>query len=265
MNGRADGEETNGAKGEAVSIPPEPHPRPGITESRSIGHAPVTGPHLAEVIEADTLHFEAECSRLYGAPAFGSFVRVEASSVTAGSGEQADSRWPTAVFGVVSRIATAATDPGRRTQALHLPPERLAERMPQLQLVLRTCFTAIVVGYEEDGDIRPYLPPRPPEIHRFVYACTPPEVEQLTREPDFLRVLAAAPEAPVEDVLAAAILSAATVRGSGAPAQAFIIQCGKAAASLFRREPDRFQSIMRRLHAAQRCAAGALWVQPLMG
>jgi hypothetical protein len=220
---------------------------------------------LAEVIEADTLRFEAECSRLYGAPAFGSFVRVEGGSASLGGVEQAASRRPTAVFGVVSRIATAATDPGRRTQALHLPPERLAERMPQLQLVLRTCFTAIVVGYEDGGDIRPYLPPRPPEIHRFVHDCSPTEVEQLTWEPDFLRVLAAAPEAPIEDVLAAAILTAATVRGAGAPAQAFIIQCGKAVASLFRREPDRFQSIMRRLHAAQRCAASAPWEQPLMG
>src|SRR5712692_5309357 len=41
----------------------------------------------------------------------------------------------------------------------------------------------------------------PPEIHRFVHAAAPAEILALTREPDFLRVLAAAPQAPVEDLL----------------------------------------------------------------
>jgi hypothetical protein len=204
---------------------------------------------IGEVIEADTLQFRAECPRLYAAPPFGSFVRVEGAE--------------RAVFGVVSHIATATMDSGRQTQALHLPPERLAERMPQLALLLRTCFTAVVVGYAEGGDVRPYLPPLPPEIHRFVYPCAPAEVEALTAEPDFLRVLATA-EAPVEDVLAAAILHAAAVRGrAGTLADAFMVECGKAVATLFRRDPDRFQSVMRRLQAARRATAGAPWEQPL--
>lgn len=202
-----------------------------------------------EIIEADTLRFRAECARLYAAPPFGSFVRVEGADG--------------AVFGVVAHIATAAVDSGRQTQALHLPPERLAERMPQLALLLRTCFAAVVVGCEQGGEIRPYLPPLPPEIHRFVYPCAPDQVEALTREPDFLRILAAA-DGPVEDVLAAAILSAASVRGSaGAPVEGFIIECGKAVASLFRRDPDRFQSVMRRLQAARRATTGMPWEQPL--
>jgi hypothetical protein len=205
--------------------------------------------HIAEVIAADSLTFEAECRQLYGAPAFGSFVRVE--------GRERE------VFGVVGHIATAAIDPGRRTQALHLPPDRLSERMPQLELVLRTCFTVLVVGCREAGEIRPYLPPHPPEIHRFVHACTPAEVEALTGEPDFLRSLAAAPHAPVEDLLAAALLEAAAARGAGAAAGAFLIECGRTLALLFRREPDRFQSIMRRLQAARQVTGAVPWEQPL--
>jgi hypothetical protein len=204
--------------------------------------------HLAEVIASDSLTFEAECRQLYGAPGFGSFVRVE--------GRERE------VFGVVAHIATAAIDPGRRTQALHLPPDRLSERMPQLELVLRTCFTALVVGYRETGEIRPYLPSHPPEIHRFVHACTPAEVQALTGEPDFLRSLAVASHAPVEDLLAAAVLHAAAARGAGTVAVAFLIECGRTLATLFRREPDRFQSIMRRLQAA-RCTGAVPWEQPL--
>jgi hypothetical protein len=217
---------------------------------------------VGEVIEADTLRFRAECPRLYGAPPFGSFVRVEGAS--------------SAVFGVVSHITTTTVDAGRQTQALHLPPERLAERMPQLSLLLRTCFTAVTVGYREStppsstpnsqnptSGICPYLPPLPPEIHRFVYPCTPAEVEALTREPDFLRILASA-DAPVEDVLSAAILSASAARGSaGALTDAFLVDCGKAVATLFRREPDRFQSVMRRLQSARHGAGGVGWERPL--
>src|SRR5205807_8467223 len=142
-------------------------------------------------------------------------------------------------------------------------PPPPAHRIPQLELVLRTCFTALVVGYgdTDSSDVRPYLPSHPPEIHRFVHACTPEEVEALTREPDFLRVLAAAAEIPVEDVLAAAVLQAAAVRGSGAPSEAFIIECGRTVVGLFRREPDRFQSVMRRIQAARR--APAPWERPL--
>jgi hypothetical protein len=211
--------------------------------------APHPSSHLGEVIEADTVQFSVECRQLYGAPAFGSFVRVD------GAEHQ--------VFGVVCHVATGTVDAGRRTQALHLPPERLAERMPQLELVLRTCFHALIVGYEEAGEIRPYLPPRPPEIHRFVGACEPADVEALTREPDFLRVLAAAPDSPVEDLVAAAISHAAAVRGAGPAADAFVVACGKAIAALFRRDPDRFQSILRRLQALRRAASGAPWEQPL--
>jgi hypothetical protein len=203
--------------------------------------------NIGEVITADSQRFEAECRHLYGAPALGSFVRVEGAERS--------------VFGVVARVATAAVDPGRRTQALHLPPGQLAERMPQLELVLRTCFTALVVGYGDGEDTRPYLPPHPPEIHRFVQACRPAEIEALTREPDFLRVLAVAPEIPVEDVLAAAMLQAAAVRGSGPPSEAFLVECGRTLVGLFRREPDRFQSVMRRIQAARRAAAP--WERPL--
>jgi hypothetical protein len=203
--------------------------------------------NIGEVISADSQRFEAECRHLYGAPALGSFVRVEGAERS--------------VFGVVAHVATAAVDPGRRTQALHLSPGQLAERMPQLELVLRTCFTALVVGYGDGNDVRSYLPPHPPEIHRFVHACKPAEIEALTREPDFLRVLAVAPEIPVEDVLAAAMLQAAAVRGGGAPAEAFLVECGRALVGLFRREPDRFQSVMRRIQAARRAAAP--WERPL--
>jgi hypothetical protein len=236
--------------------------------------------HVGEIIAADTFQIEAECPRLYGAPEFGSFVRADA-----GSGRR--------VYGVVYYIATAAADASRRTCALHMTPDELQERMPQLELVLRTCFAAVSIGYasgdgetgrrgdeakEQDPSSRPVapsprrpvclsLPPQPPEIHRFVDLALPEEIRALTEGPDFLRMLVqATPRGyplPVDDLLAATIVRAAATRGAGsAAAEAFVVECGKYVAQLFKREFDRFESIMRRLDAA-RAAAGPRYEQPL--
>jgi hypothetical protein len=239
--------------------------------------------HVGEIIAADTFQIEAECPRLYGAPEFGSFVRADA-----GSGRR--------VYGVVYYIATAAADASRRTCALHMTPEELQERMPQLELVLRTCFAAVSIGYSASGAAlgawrlalggeeaggpatnEPSakcqapsailsLPPQPPEIHRFVDLALPEEIRALTEGPDFLRMLAqATPRGyplPVDDLLAAAIVRAAATRGTGSSAaEAFVVECGKYVAQLFKREFDRFESIMRRLDAAR--AAGPRYEQPL--
>src|SRR5262249_15313867 len=234
--------------------------------------------HVGEIVAADTFQFEAECPRLYGAPEFGSFVRADG-----GSGRR--------VYGVVYYIATAAAETSRRTCALHMTPEELQERMPQLELVLRTCFAAVSIGYSASGaalrapcsvlrggQASPpaptppgtehrapstilALPPQPPEIHRFVELALPEEVRALTDGPDFLRMLAqATPRGyplPVDDLIAAAIVHAAATRGTGSSAaETFVVDCGKYVAQLFKREFDRFESIMRRLEAARAATAG---------
>jgi hypothetical protein len=242
--------------------------------------------HVGEIVAADTFQFEAECPRLYGAPEFGSFVRADG-----GSGRR--------VYGVVYYIATAAAETSRRTCALHMTPEELQERMPQLELVLRTCFAAVSIGYGASGAAlgsrlsalggdeagRPAtagpgarsqepgailsLPPQPPEIHRFVDLAQPEEIRALSDGPDFLRMLAqATPRGyplPVDDLIAAAIVHAAATRGTGSSAaEAFVVDCGKYVAQLFKREFDRFESIMRRLDAARAAAAGRHFEQPLV-
>src|SRR2546428_743110 len=85
-------------------------------------------PHCGEVIAADTVHLEAECPRLYEAPNFGSFIRVDSDGLD--------------IYGVVYHIATGCIDSNRRTQALGLAPDEIPRRMPHLDLVLRTTFSA---------------------------------------------------------------------------------------------------------------------------
>jgi hypothetical protein len=205
---------------------------------------------VGEIIAADTCQFEAECLKLYQSPPFGSFVRAE------GGGARV-------VYGVVAFIQTDAAETNRRTHALRMSPEELQERMPQLELVLRTCFAALVIGYAEgDGATAPtrrpvcLVPSQPPWIHRFVAPAQAAEIRALTEGPDWLRMLAQARPAgvpvPLDDLIAAVILHAADARGAGSPSsEAFIVECGRYLAPLMRREFDRFEAIMRRLEAAR--------------
>lgn len=216
---------------------------------------------LGEIIAADTFQFEAECLRLYGSPEFGSFVRAD------GGGGRI-------VYGVVYYILTAAAEANRRTHALRMTPEELKEQMPQLELVLRTTFAALIIGHAEkrsdSRSLRPVrlVPPQPPEIHRFVEPATPEETRALTEGPDFLRTLTQTPPrgypVPMDDLIAAAILQAASARGAGSTeAEQFVVECGKHLAPLLKNEFGRFEAIMRRLEAA-RTATGPHYEQPLL-
>src|SRR5439155_26006450 len=106
------------------------------------------------------------------------------------------------VYGVVYHIATGCIDANRKTQALGLSPEEIARKLPHLDLVLRTTFAARVVGFRQHGETYGFLPPQPARIHAFIHPARPEEVRALTGANTFLRILATAPDLPVEDVIA---------------------------------------------------------------
>jgi hypothetical protein len=189
-----------------------------------------------EVIAADTVHLEAECPRLYDAPNFGSFVRVDSDGLD--------------IYAVVYHIATGCIDSNRRTQALGLTPDEIPLRMPHLDLVLRTTFAARVIGFRTDGEIYNHLPVQPARIHCFVAPVSDEEVRVLTKSPTFLRALATTPEAPVEEVTGASVRAAhaAWRREAGdGRANEQLVLWGKYLARLFRNDYDRFEAIVQRV------------------
>jgi hypothetical protein len=189
--------------------------------------------HCGEVICADTVHFEAECPKLYDAPNFGSFVRVDSAGLD--------------IYGVVYHISTGCIDSHRKTQALNLPRPELATRMPHLELVLRTTFAARVVGFRVDGETYNRLPAQPAQIHCFVGRAGDEEVRALTTSTHFLRTLAATPDAPVEDLIAGALDAALHSRRGEADPMTQLIAWGKYLARLFRDDYDRLEAIMQRV------------------
>ena len=181
---------------------------------------------IAEVIEASTAEFTAECYELHHPPPLGSLVRASDGAL--------------AIYGVVCEATTASIDPGRRPiargrEASH--EEDIYRDNPQLARLLRTSFRALVVGH---GEGRVGLPPRPARVHSFVSLCQAEEVERLTRSLDFLTLLLPAGD----EVVAACLRAASAAHPDG---RAFLVAAGKELAVLLSGEPSRLNAILRRL------------------
>ena len=64
-------------------------------------------------------------------------------------------------------------------------------------------FSAITVGFVEQGRIHQYLPPQPPPVHYSVYECLGDELVRFTEATDFFRTLLFAYQIPSDELLAA--------------------------------------------------------------
>ena len=160
--------------------------------------------HFAEVIETSTSEFLAQCLdpedlSFPAMPPFGSWVRSQDEE----SGNQ--------VYGVVYHATTSPIDSVHRAQALGMSMEELREEQPQIFAMLKTEFSAVIVGFQTASttalqeNIYQYLPPRPPQVHQAVHRCTTDEVLEFTEKLDFLRTLLQIQGAPNDSLLAAAI------------------------------------------------------------
>jgi len=190
---------------------------------------------IGEVIEASTTEFVAQTYVLHAAPPFGSFVRASDGEVD--------------ILAVVANARTGSVDPGRRPVARGQDEEDEADvyrRNPELQEILRTEFTAVVVGFRApDGAFRQRLPRRPPRLHAFVHACRPTEVAGFTERLDFLpTLLGGAGKAPADELVAACVRESAAVRGDG---PAFLVRAGKELAVLLAMDLNRLSAVLRRV------------------
>jgi len=190
---------------------------------------------IGEVVEASTTEFLAQAIELDSAPPFGAFVEVLTEDGMS-------------VYGVVAHVQTAGIDPGSRAIMRghgDVRDERIYEENPDLPLVLRTTFRALVVGFAQDEQgIHQFLPPRPPRLHYSVFTCPPRTIIRFTRENlDYLQALLNATEVPVDELLAANLRYAAVHTREG---QTFLERAGRELAQLLRSDYTRLTAILRR-------------------
>lgn len=187
-------------------------------------------PKIAEVIEASTAQFTAQCYELYEVPPLGALVKT---------GD---------IYGIVCHAQTAGMEPGRKPIARgkdEATESAVYESSPQLKKLLRSEFTAAVVGYKKDEKIYQYLPPQPARLHSFVYLCQPDEVDEFSKSFSFLNILInAAIPIPAEELIAAALRQMSQVRKDS---RAFLVAAGKELANLLSSNIARLKNILEKI------------------
>lgn len=194
------------------------------------------------MIEASTVGFVAECYQLYQPPPLGSLVRVTDSAGDSGAVGN--------VYGIVHEATTSSLDPGRRPIARgrdEASEEDIYRSSPQLEKLLRSEFSALVVGHDGDSQLHYYLPPRPARIHSFVYRCDDRQVREFSRRLDFLgRLLDSQLPVPAEEVIAAALR---LMGDANEDRRSFLVAAGKELANLLGGEFSRLRAVLNRIGA----------------
>ena len=189
---------------------------------------------VAEVIQASSAEFVAQCYKLDQAPPLGSLVKTK------------DKLWE--IYGIVYDIETHSLDPGRRVVARGEgmeTEEEIFRANPQLTRLLSTDLRALVVGHRQGDGLYYYLPPKPASIHGFVYICQPEEVRLFAQSLDFLALLVSARLAiSVDEVIAACLRHASRACPDS---EAFLIKAGKELARLLSSDAQRLNSVLKRL------------------
>jgi hypothetical protein len=195
---------------------------------------------LGEIISASVTSVVAQCWQNddpYGMPRsckpdFGSFIRIECAE----SGLD--------IIAVVYNVLTGPQDSVHKPSALGLSRERLKMEQPHIFALLRTEVHALIVGYFKKDKAFQHLPPQPPDVHDFVYHASIQQIELLTEQFDFLRLLANVADVPADELLAAAIRAAYQARNND---YAFLIAAGQGLSSLLRSDYDRLVCVLRKI------------------
>ena len=189
---------------------------------------------VGEVIEASTNDFVAQCYELYQSPPLGSLVKTRDLGVE--------------LYGIVYNATTTSFEPGRRPIARgkdETTEEGIYQASPQLLKLLKSEFSALVVGHRQGDKLYHYLPPKPARIHGFVYLCSPEEVKEFSQSFDFLNILINT-RLPVssDELIAACLRQMSQVYEDR---RAFLVAAGKELAILLSSDFNQLKAILGRI------------------
>ena len=195
---------------------------------------PELSDRAGEVIEASTTDFTAQCYELYQSPPLGSLVKTKDESVD--------------LYGIVYHATTGSLEPGRRPIARgkdEASEEAIYRASPQLSKLLRSEFSALVVGHKQGEKLYQYLPPKPARIHGFVYLCGLEEVKEFSQSFAFLNILLNARlQVSVEEIVAAALRQMGQAYDDPRP---FLVAAGKELADLLGGQFNQLKASLGRL------------------
>ncbi len=109
---------------------------------------------FAEIIESSLQNWLAQSWEWDKFPQFGSIVTTESNKRI--------------LFGIIHQVQTGSMDPIRYPFPYKKTEEELRREQPQIFEFLKTTFSCLTLGYQENGKINYLVAPEPPKIHSFV-------------------------------------------------------------------------------------------------
>jgi hypothetical protein len=166
-------------------------------------------------------------------PTFGTFCQAEA--------QQGQSY----VLGLIYDISIQDDEFARQmATAEDIAPEQLADAQVNRQVPVE--YSAVAVGYQQGEQYFYTLPPQPPLTLAPVFAMSPTDVRRFTSRLDFLPLLLAAREIPIDDLLVAALEQAAKTRPQEEQRR-FLVEAGRTCARVLSSDLVRLDNLLRGL------------------
>ena len=130
---------------------------------------------FAEIIKSSLDDFVAQTWQWDNFPQFGSVV------VTENEKRQ--------TFAIVYDIQTGSLDPIHTPMAYQKTENELKTELPHIFEFLKTTFSCLTIGYEENEKYFYQLSPEPPKIHTFVSHPKTEQLQKIFQNPLYLHVL----------------------------------------------------------------------------
>ena len=192
-----------------------------------------TSLRVGRVLRANTRAFTIGCEVLQpDIPAFGSFVRTDRL-------EHGDE-----TYGLIYDVSIDDDNFVRQFISARAPEEVVEDQRRNRQVPIEASILAI--GCRTGGTIRQGLPPQPPITLDWLVTCTDAEIVAFTERLDYIRLVLDARDAPVDEVLAASLRTAACARPES-ERRYFLIDAGREIARLLAGDPTRLEGVLRRL------------------
>lgn len=187
---------------------------------------------IGQVLRSSTMGFVCGTrSQDISHPSFGAFVRTR-------HGQQSDID----VIGLIYAISID-DDPLVRQLVLANNMTNGTLRDQRENRLVPVEIAVVNVGYIQYDQVYQTLPPRPPLSLDVVQLCGSETVTYFTRRLDFLRLVLNTPDVPSEELLAAALRSAAAARPES-QRRDFLIEAGRKLAGLLAHDLPRLHHLL---------------------
>jgi len=130
---------------------------------------------FGEVVESSLQEWITQSWNWDKFPEFGSIVAVKNGG--------------TAIFGIVYQIKTGSIDSNRQAFTYQKTEEELLREQPQIFELLKTNFSCLILGYEENDHFFSMFASGPPKIHSFVRQANLKEIQNIFKTTQYLQLI----------------------------------------------------------------------------